>query len=184
MEHTSKDLRVRRTIRSIRTAFDELILEKRFDEISITELAERAEINRKTFYLHYLSLDDLLKERQDEIVEKFLEYVESETKDLDVTGCVKKFYHYLSECGEVEQKLLCSSDYGFFYENVTNAMLESPSFTRFYEVTEHPYVVRAYCVAISTIFRAWLLNGRDIDLDELVEYTGILLNKGYYGVKK
>ena len=31
------------------------------------ELTERAQINRKTFYLHYNSLDDLLAELQDEI---------------------------------------------------------------------------------------------------------------------
>ena len=184
MEHTSKDLRVKRTIRSVRRAFDELILEKKFEEISITELSERAEINRKTFYLHYSSLDDLLKERQDEIVERFLEYVQKETSDLDVAGCINKFYHYLAECDEVEQKLLCDSDYGFFYENVTNAMLQSPSFMRFYERTEHPELVRAYSVAISTIFRAWLQSDRSMPLDDLIAYTGKLLNEGYNGVKR
>ncbi len=62
MKHTSKDLRVRRTLRSIRQAFYTLIMEKSFSEISITELTELAEVNRKTFYLHYTSLDDLIQE--------------------------------------------------------------------------------------------------------------------------
>ena len=60
MEHTSKDLRVRRTLKAIRYAFYKLVLEKNYSDISITELTERAEINRKTFYLHYSSLEDFL----------------------------------------------------------------------------------------------------------------------------
>ena len=55
MEHTSKDLRVRRTLKAIRSAFYELVLTKNYSDISITELTDLAEINRKTFYLHYSS---------------------------------------------------------------------------------------------------------------------------------
>ena len=61
MRERSKDLRVRRTLTSIRKSFYELVLEKNYNEISITELTDRAGINRKTFYLHYSSLDDLVK---------------------------------------------------------------------------------------------------------------------------
>ena len=55
MKHTSNDLRVRRTLKSIRLAFYEMVLTHNYEDISITELAERATINRKTFYLHLLS---------------------------------------------------------------------------------------------------------------------------------
>ena len=57
---THKDLRVRRTLKAIRSAFYELVLTKNYSDISITELTDLAEINRKTFYLHYSSLDDLV----------------------------------------------------------------------------------------------------------------------------
>ena len=70
MEKTNLDLRVRRTLRNIREAFYELILEEDFHQISITELTKRADINRKTFYLHYNSLDDLVDELEREMGEK------------------------------------------------------------------------------------------------------------------
>lgn len=62
MKHAHTDLRVKRTLKSIRNAFFTLVMEKNYSDISITELTELAEINRKTFYLHYASLDELVDE--------------------------------------------------------------------------------------------------------------------------
>ena len=56
MEHTATkkiDRRQVRTKRRIRDAFMELIMEKPMEKLTIKELAERADIDRKTFYLHY-----------------------------------------------------------------------------------------------------------------------------------
>ena len=66
-----EDLRVQRTKEAIRHAFTEMICEMDFEKISIKELTERARINRKTFYLHYDSLDDLLREWRIAMVQRF-----------------------------------------------------------------------------------------------------------------
>lgn len=47
------DRRVERTKRNIYFAFFELLKNKSMDEISITELANKADIDRRTFYMHY-----------------------------------------------------------------------------------------------------------------------------------
>ena len=47
------DLRIKRTQKSIKNAFYELIEEKGFDHISVKDITERAMISRNTFYLHY-----------------------------------------------------------------------------------------------------------------------------------
>ena len=70
MRERSKDLRVRRTLTAIRKSFNELVLARDYREISITDLTERAGINRKTFYLHYTSLDDLIDEIEEEVSEE------------------------------------------------------------------------------------------------------------------
>ena len=182
MEHTSKDLRVRRTLKAIRSAFYELGLTKDYSDISITELTDRAEINRKTFYLHYSSLEDLVKEVEQEIVENILENVRLSAEQLDVEGCVDTFYHYLDECDEVQQKLLCDTHYYFFYEDVTDAVLKSSSFSKFFEKTKHPDIVRSYSICITFIYRNWLKSGRPIPLDELIEYANMIIAKGYSGI--
>ncbi|MFD1441625.1 TetR/AcrR family transcriptional regulator [Lacticaseibacillus hegangensis] len=47
------DLRVRKTRRAITTAFYALLREESFDNISVRQLASRAEIGQTTFYNHY-----------------------------------------------------------------------------------------------------------------------------------
>ena len=184
MEHTSKDLRVRRTLKAIRKAFYELVLEKSYSDISITELTERAEINRKTFYLHYSSLDDLIHEVEQETVEHILKNIHLSAENLDVAGCVSTFYHYLDECDGVQQKLLCDSHYHFFYEDVTDAVLKSDVFSSFFQMTKHPDVVRSYSICITFIYRDWLKNGRPIPLIDLINYTSQVVCCGYVGVSE
>ncbi|GIN96903.1 TetR family transcriptional regulator [Siminovitchia terrae] len=67
------DLRVLRTNQSIRKAFYELIQEKGYEAITIQDIADRAMINRNTFYLHYQDKPDLL----DRCVEELLEEIKN-----------------------------------------------------------------------------------------------------------
>ena len=62
------DRRVQRTLQSLRTALLELIKEKDYDEISIEEITERANVGRTTFYLHYKDKEDLLMEEFSAII--------------------------------------------------------------------------------------------------------------------
>lgn len=67
------DPRIRKTKRAIYKAFADLLAEKDINEITIRELAERADINRKTFYNHYSGIHQLLDEVEDELIESFNE---------------------------------------------------------------------------------------------------------------
>ena len=55
-----------RSRRLIRAAFLELLKEKEFEKITVTDIVQRADINRSTFYAHYPDVRGLL----DEIVEE------------------------------------------------------------------------------------------------------------------
>ena len=56
------DRRIVKTREAIRKAYLELITEKSASRISISELSRRANIDRKSFYLHYASPDEVLIE--------------------------------------------------------------------------------------------------------------------------
>ncbi len=71
-DNKKEDLRVQRTKEFIRKTFEEMICEMDYEQISVKELAQRAKINRKTFYLHYNTLDDLLLEIQNELAQNFI----------------------------------------------------------------------------------------------------------------
>ena len=63
----NEDLRVKKTITGIKTAFEALICEKEYDHITVKELCDRAQVNKKTYYHYYETLDALLAELQMEL---------------------------------------------------------------------------------------------------------------------
>ena len=54
------DLRVQKTYKSLIGAFEDLLHEKKFEKISVTELCDAAIIRRPTFYTHFLDKYDFL----------------------------------------------------------------------------------------------------------------------------
>lgn len=66
----STDLRVVKTKRAIRNAFVNLLSEKDFSEITVTDIVSAAQVNRKTFYNHYASTYELLNEVENEILQR------------------------------------------------------------------------------------------------------------------
>jgi AcrR family transcriptional regulator len=79
-EKMAKVLHDRRSIRTekmIRNALSELIEEKGFNDISITDLTTRADINRGTFYLHYSDKYHLLQKIENEVLHELSESIKS-----------------------------------------------------------------------------------------------------------
>ena len=62
-EKTRKqDRRTRYTRQTIKDTFLELLKQKSFTKITVTEICKNAEINRGTFYLHYYDIHDVLSD--------------------------------------------------------------------------------------------------------------------------
>jgi len=68
------DRRIQRTQEAIMSALLELIGEKDFDKITINQIADRANVNRGTIYLHYLDKFDLLNKCIDINLDKLFEH--------------------------------------------------------------------------------------------------------------
>lgn len=64
-----------RSRRLIRQAFLELLLEKSFEKITITDIVNRADLNRSTFYAHYPDIHGVVEEIQDEIESRNMELI-------------------------------------------------------------------------------------------------------------
>ena len=65
------DRRSQRTRRQLRGALVELIQEKRFDEITVQNVIDRAAVGRATFYSHYRDKEDLFEKQW----ERFLDLI-------------------------------------------------------------------------------------------------------------
>jgi AcrR family transcriptional regulator len=63
------DPRIARTRQSLQEALFDLARERGLDEISVADIAERAGVNRSSFYQHYSDKDTLLADAIDAVVE-------------------------------------------------------------------------------------------------------------------
>ena len=61
------DRRALRTRRSLHQALLQLIFERDYDEISVADIAEAANVGRSTFYAHFTDKDDLLRSGTDHL---------------------------------------------------------------------------------------------------------------------
>ncbi|MGM9892368.1 TetR/AcrR family transcriptional regulator [Limosilactobacillus sp.] len=66
-----EDMRVRRTKQNIIHAFIELTKEKSINSITVQEIAERAMVNRATFYAHYHDKQDLYQQIFNQVIGMF-----------------------------------------------------------------------------------------------------------------
>lgn len=57
----AEDRRVQRTRAALVGAFIELVLDRRYDQITVADIVDRAGVGRSTFYEHYENKDELLK---------------------------------------------------------------------------------------------------------------------------
>jgi AcrR family transcriptional regulator len=67
------DRRVQRTRKSLQDSLMALILEEGYDEISIQNITEKANLGRATFYLHFKDKDELLLEVMNQLILDFME---------------------------------------------------------------------------------------------------------------
>ncbi len=55
-----RDRRIARTQQLLSTALMQLVVERGFDDITVQDITDRADVSRATFYLHYRDKDELL----------------------------------------------------------------------------------------------------------------------------
>lgn len=71
-----EDRRSRRTRRTLGQALVALMLEKRYDTITVQEIIDKANVGRSTFYAHYLDKEDLLQSELSELLERMADHMD------------------------------------------------------------------------------------------------------------
>lgn len=93
------DVRAQYTRRVIEEQFLSLLGEKPYTKITVTELCQRAHLNRATFYKHYEDVPDLLEKTEERLLDGLREVLERHTPGglYELVLCVAR---YMKESGE------------------------------------------------------------------------------------
>ena len=186
MDRTPKqDLRFIKNEALIQKTFREMIAENEYSRISIKELTERAQINRKTFYLHYPSLDHLLAALQLELMSPALEKISKTAFPDDAEQIIQHSFEFMASLDPVDKKILSSK--GHFPEGLNPPDLfreyffrkydRLPGYTRF----ETNLIITYFSVSLGVIYRQWEVDGQRIPLEEMVPLATRLILHGLDG---
>ena len=188
MGQEKTDLRVIRTRKAIREAFCSMIMEMDYSGITIKGLTGGAMINRDTFCLHYESMDALLRELQEEIAGEFIEKQVSYTKMADIRRMIRVFFEYMATQSPLQDRLLCSGSYRFFYDRVNQQVMGHRKLMNrgafgLDEASEN--IIFTYYGSITAVlYRQWVADGKKLSLEEVIQLATKLICEGMSSVVK
>jgi AcrR family transcriptional regulator len=123
------DPRILRTRQLLKDALIELLQEMDIDKISVNRLAERATINRVTFYLHYRDIPDMLEKMANDMIEEISAVLGKETanqKSSDEAdwGIMVNFLEYIAEHANFYKIILASKQIPIFRDRLLMFLTE------------------------------------------------------------
>lgn len=161
-----------------------LLEKKAFEYITISEICEKAEVNRSTFYLHYENTSDLLKETTSYVLERFSSYFTIDTESIttkfadcelkDLIYINEKYLHpYLSFIKDNQRVFMSVLSQPSTFDS--NAIFQrqfdnifTPILDRFhYPKDEQNYVMRFYLNGITAIITEWLKDGCQKSIEDI-----------------
>lgn len=128
------DRRVERTKRNIYLAFFDLLKKKAMDDITITELAAAADIDRRTFYKHYNTVIDVYNEFKQQIEDQLVQDL-LECERPDGTFDFAEFFRRLETIMESHRPFFekLSSDQTFMFLRFDCKVILENALKRFYQ---------------------------------------------------
>lgn len=161
----------------------QLMGEKEISRITVKELAERAGINRKTFYHHYETVDALVQEILDELCDDFIEVFERLPKGRPHEDANATFFRFFASQPPHVQRILCYPAYESLCTHVIDRVYEHHVISTSDPVGLLPKGVQDmiqayYRSATLGLYRQWVADGREMPLDELIDLSGALVSHG------
>src|SRR5215207_5127326 len=107
MRNTKVDRRSERTRQLLSVALIELMLEQRYDEITVQDIIDRANIGRSTFYAHYLDKEDLLVSGFTRVLDTLSEHSpQRDSREYHALPSLSRFFQHVQEHHQLYKALV------------------------------------------------------------------------------
>lgn len=158
------DRRVLKTKKAIVSALIELLTVKSISDISVTELTSKAGVNRKTFYLHYDKIEDIIYDFSDDLFffsqKMLLDTLKDNGGVADVSALFCSINRAISENLEFFRVFVRSGAYHVFVSpDMRSKYISSLQvyFAKYFgNTTVSPYVIEYVVSGVSAVYNKWL----------------------------
>lgn len=109
------DIRVRNTMAAVRKALIDLMGVQKFEDITISVLCKNAGISRKTFYMHYSSLEDVITDIGKDIYNQVSDRFKSKGSDYGMRDVLKDINEIIASNKDSYSKMATSESHHEFH---------------------------------------------------------------------
>lgn len=167
----------RTVCKCIRTALLELLAEKPYVDITVTDIVNRAGVARISYYRHYSSVNDVVDSIVDELASRFirnvLTIISSKDKELWIETLID-FFEFAGEKGNKYFKRISQSNMSVVFIRVTERLKklnsEIPSST-----IDEKYNLPGKLGLIESVARHWITMGMTESPKEMAEYISKII---------
>ncbi|MCR5350202.1 MAG: TetR/AcrR family transcriptional regulator [Acholeplasmatales bacterium] len=193
MEKTRKpDRRVLRTKNAIKNSFISLLIEKDMVDITIKDIADRADCDRKTVYNYYEGTFSILEEIEND----FIQLLEVSSRQLDFKTYIndpitifEKLTEILNENLDLYTNLmklnsnsqLVSKMVQSIRLKIKEVLMESPLINKEYDLDLTALYITSGLIGI---YQEWFNSDKSIPLSKISKQAGLLVYNGINGLKK
>lgn len=147
-----------------------LMNEKEFDDISITEICNKAGVSRMAYYRNYYTKKDIIIEYLKDIAEDFKKESHSWQERNEYTNknvirflftYFKKYAYFIKTLRNANLSGLLQEYLNYYLENETNMFKRNDSYEKY-----HMY---SYSGALYNVYMKWLDNNMEESIDDMAE---------------
>lgn len=189
------DLRIQKTYKALNESFLQLLKEKRFDHITVSEICSRASVRRATFYKHFGDKYEFFAFVVQSIQKEFdskTPQTEFEELSSDPYGnIVKNFLNFLDENDALVYSAMESEAYPILLNIISNQLvwdvkkciLEDQKRGKV-PVLSPDLMAQAFTGALVNLARWWVVHKEQISKEELIEQLTGLIQSVYTATER
>lgn len=175
------DARIRYTKMRIEEAFFSLLATKPFNRVTVKDICDKAEINRATFYNHYMDTYDLMQKKEEEFLETLHAYVLQAKKSSDIYGLIEAALTYIKQSDKNNYALsILEADVSFVqkimdlvYQEYADTIITAfQQFPRSQQKMVYEYLVNGS----GAVIRLWIQTEMKQTVSEITELIITLVN--------
>lgn len=183
------DRRILKTKKAIYEALVELMQKKKLNSITVTELAAQANINRKTFYTYYSTVNDVLDEGICELISslKDLMYAMSEDYNMLSPQTLFAFLNTIMSDADIVRNLFASDNGSLLFnrlqttiqETLLKEMLDN-EIKMSVPPEQYPLISNFVAGGMVSVYYKWITDPDGISLDEMTRTLTTLIISGVH----